>query len=341
MKTSDLTFELPKEAIALRPLKDRSSSRLMVVQRTPEIQIGHATFSDLVGFLSKGDLLVLNNSKVIPARLRGRKTTGGAIDLILVKPDAPGRWEVLYKGTYTGEVSVGEETIGFISISKETHTKTLNFYSDPKRVLEQYGLMPLPPYIKRPPDEADRLDYQTVYATKEGSIAAPTAGLHFTNELLDQLREKGIEIDFLTLHVGVGTFKPVGSEDITNHRMEAERFEISYALIEKIRQYRSMGRRVIAVGTTTTRTLEGIFSNRFCQFPSLNGTLYGSTDIFIYPGYKFKAIDGLITNLHLPKSTPLMLVSALLGVEKTREIYGIALQEGYRFFSYGDAMLIL
>ncbi len=341
MKTSDLTFELPNGAIALRPLKDRSSSRLMVVQSGSEFSISHARFSDLLGILREGDLLVLNNSKVIPARLRVRKTTGGVIDLILVRPDAQGRWEILCKGSYTGDVLIGNETIGYISICKDTHTKTMTFYGDIKKVIEQYGLMPLPPYIKRPPDEADRLDYQTVYAAKEGSIAAPTAGLHFTQKLLDQLRQKGIDIEYLTLHVGIGTFMPVSSEDITAHRMEEERFEVSCSLIDKIRQYRSVGKRVIAVGTTTTRTLEGIFSDRYCQFPSLNGTLYGSTDIFIYPGYRFKAIDGLITNFHLPKSTPLMLVSALLGIEKTREIYGIAIQEGYRFFSYGDAMLIL
>ncbi len=340
MKIDDLSFELPHNSIALRPLRDRASSRLLRVSRGGDIII-HSGFRELSEQLREGDLLIMNDSKVLPVRLRVNKTSGGVIDLILIREISEGVWEILCIGRYSGKVTIDGKIQGEISIDKNSAMKTITFKENVRNIIDKFGLMPLPPYIKRLPDELDRTDYQTVYASQEGSIAAPTAGLHFTESIIRSLKEKGVEIETLTLHIGRGTFMPIKSKDAAAHKMESERFTLKTSLIDKIHQYKKMGRRIIAVGTTTTRTLEGVFSGRYLLEAPNNGVISGSTDIFIYPGYTFRAIDGMITNFHLPRSTPLMLVAALLGIENTRKIYNIAIQKGYRFFSYGDAMLIL
>lgn len=337
MKTTDLHFELPPELIASRPVEGRDTSRLMRVSR--DGQLWHGTFNQLVLHLNKGDLLVMNDTKVMPVRLRVRRPSGGLIDLVLVKELSEGLWEILCKSKYNGEVLIGDNIVAHIS--SETRKKTLRLNHPIDEVIRQHGLMPLPPYIKRIPDERDKTDYQTVYASKEGSIAAPTAGLHFTERLIGELKDRGVEIETLTLHVGKGTFMPIKSSTVADHKMESEGFVIKTSLIERIKEQKRLNRRVIAVGTTTTRALEALFSGHCVIETSSNGSIYGSTDLFIYPGYEFKAIDGMITNFHLPGSTPLVLVCSLLGIEKTKEIYRIAIKEGYRFFSYGDAMLIL
>lgn len=337
MKTTDLSFELPSELIASRPVEGRDTSRLMRVSK--DGQLWHGRFNQLVFHLNEGDLLVMNDTKVMPVRLRVRKPSGGIVDLMLVKEISEGLWEILCKSKYNGEVLIGDNIVAHLS--SNTGQKTIRFDHPVDEILRQHGLMPLPPYIKRIPDERDKTDYQTIYASKEGSIAAPTAGLHFTEKLIKELKGRGVEIETLTLHVGKGTFMPIRSSTVSDHKMESEGFVIKKPLIEKIEKRKSSGSRVIAVGTTTTRALEALFSGHCVIETSSNGSIYGSTDLFIYPGYEFKAIDGMITNFHLPGSTPLVLVCSLLGIEKTKEIYRIAIKEGYRFFSYGDAMLIL
>lgn len=336
MNLRDLDFDLPKDRIAVRPLKDRSSSRLLVVKANKELE--HKHFSDLADFLNPNDLLIINDSKVIPVRFRVRKVTGGIIDLILTERIDNKSCAVMFKGNYSGEVYLEHET-GYISCERDK--KTIHFESGIDDMILKYGLMPLPPYIKRIPDNEDKITYQTVYAEKEGSIAAPTAGLHFTEDLLLRLKAKNVDIQKITLHVGKGTFLPLKTNDARLHKMEEEWFEIGRDLKEKILDKKRHGNKIVAVGTTTTRTLEGIFSNRFREHGIGNGVIRGVTDIFIYPPYNFKVVDALITNFHLPSSTPLLIVASLLGVEKTKEIYKVAIEKGYRFFSYGDAMLIL
>lgn len=371
MKTADFDFHLPKERIALRPPEKRDSSRLLVLHKDGTIE--HRRFDNIVEYLNEGDMLLLNNTKVFPARIIAKKPSGGNIDILLVKEAGEdGAWEVMCKGKFEGMITVGNdinaeiwtEKVKSLELGVRSYAtkKFLRFLDiEPARVNDiiwEFGSMPLPPYIKRLPDNEDRQRYQTVYAEHQGSIAAPTAGLHFTEELLGKIKDKGVSVETLTLHVGIGTFKPVKAEFLSGHRMALEYFEIKTVLRDKIRKARESGRRLLAVGTTTTRAIEAVVSgqwsavsgqekvsNRESGLNSLNycqnGSVRGHTDIFIYPGYKFNAVDSLITNFHLPRSTPLMLTSALCGLEKLNKAYEEAISMGYRFFSYGDAMLIL
>jgi S-adenosylmethionine:tRNA ribosyltransferase-isomerase len=335
MKIADFDYQLPEDLIAKRPLEDRSSSRLLVLHRNGTV--AHRTFSDIVSYINEGDMLIVNNTKVFPARLTGLKENGRRLEILLVREQSRGIWEVLSRGRYTGTLKFSDD------FSAELHDgDTARFQSPenlPARIWE-YGNMPLPPYIKRSPDARDKITYQTTYAKNEGSIAAPTAGLHFTGQLLGKIASKGIKIRELTLHVGIGTFMPIRSENVEEHVMDTEYFEIGPELLSEIRDTKSSGHRVITVGTTTTRALEGLMSGH-CTVFSQNGRIQGSTDIFIHPGYSFKACDSLVTNFHLPRSTPLMLVSAKCGRGKILEAYKEAVAIRYRFLSYGDAMLIL
>jgi len=338
MKVTEFDFPLSDSLIALKPVTPRDECRLLVLYRNGRIE--HRRFRDLTEYLDRGDLLLLNNTKVLPARLKGTKQTGGRIEFLLVKEVEPGLWEVLSGERYTGEVSLPQGVRAEMFNGKTIRFRTDGTGTDPIETLWRIGLMPLPPYIKRPPEEADKEWYQTVYAEKSGSIAAPTAGLHFTDGLIAALRMKGVVIEFVTLHIGTGTFKPVRVSDVEDHAMDEEYFEIEVALIETIRKVRESGKRIVSVGTTTTRAIEGIFSGRY-RGSNNNGCIKGTTDIFIYPGYRFRVVDSLITNFHLPRSTPLMLTSALVGTRNLLDAYRCAISEGYRFFSYGDAMLIL
>lgn len=335
MKVTDFDYILPESRIPFRPGKDRSGSRLLVLDRDGRVE--HRLFSDLPRYLMDGDMLVLNNTKVFPARLKGMKKDGSEIEILLVKKTADNTWSVLSRGTYTGQITIAED---FSADLHEGRTAHFHFRGDFTENLWKYGFMPLPPYIKRHPDNHDRGRYQTVYACKEGSIAAPTAGLHFTDLLLRELVRKGVSVKEITLHVGTGTFRPVRTDILEEHSMDAEYFEMDADLIRDIRETKASGKRVFAVGTTSTRALEGYLSGR-CGIVSRNGKIQGETDIFIYPGHAFKAIDCLLTNFHLPKSTPLMLAAAKSGWENLLKAYQEAIAGEYRFLSYGDAMLIL
>lgn len=336
MKAAEFDFPLPASLIASEPPEKRDSSRLMTLGR--DGSIGHMSFSDLPGLMKRGDMLVLNDTKVFPARLEGLRQDGKRLDILLVRKIKWERWEILSRGNYTGRLFISENLSAFVY---EGRSAKLISSGDVGEALWADGLMPLPPYIKRRPDERDKERYQTVYARKEGSIAAPTAGLHFTPELLDDIRARGVTVRFITLHVGRGTFAPVRAEEIERHGMEEEGFEIGSGTLDEIRGLRASGGRLFSVGTTTTRAMEGFFSGRFRALPSKNGSIKGLTDVFIYPGFEFKAVDCLITNFHLPRSTPLMLAGAFAGRENLKAAYSQAVSLGYRFFSYGDAMLIL
>ena len=341
LKKQDFYFDLPEELIAQTPLEDRSSSRLMVMDReTGEIE--HKHFRDITEYLNEGDCLVLNETKVLPARLIGaRKDTGTKVEVLLLKRLTDDTWETLvYPGKKARVGHVIEFGDGLLEAEVvdivEEGNRVVKFHFDGifEELLDKLGQMPLPPYIKEKLEDKNR--YQTVYAEHEGSAAAPTAGLHFTKELLEEIKAKGIKIAHVTLHVGLGTFRPVKEDNILDHHMHSEFYVIDEKAAETINETKKNGGRIIAVGTTSTRTLETVADE--------NGMLRacsGWTDIFIYPGYKFKAIDGLITNFHLPESTLLMLVSALYNREKILEAYKVAVEERYRFFSFGDAMLIL
>ena len=369
MEVEEFSFDLPQERIALRPASRRDGSRLFVLL---EDKTEHRHFYDLPEYLEKGDLLLINESRVLPVRLLGRKKTGGLLEVVLVRktegPESGGNgsgemWEALYRGRYSGILKVSGEL-------------SLEFFPDRARevrvicegglmqALSRCGQMPLPPYIKRRPDDADKERYQTVYAEKadfgregqeNGSIAAPTAGLHFTVPLLEKIQAKGVRIRKLKLHVGRGTFMPVKSGSVEGHRMELEHFEFDGDLAEEIKDIRAGGGKVHAVGTTTTRAIEGYFSGTYLPdgADAREGVLSasgdrgdggkkvrGSTDIFIYPGYRFRAVDRIVTNFHLPRSTPLMLAAAMCGRDRLLEAYNAAVSAGYRFFSYGDAMLL-
>ncbi len=351
MKVADFDFFLPKDQIAKRPLKERDSSRLLVLLRDGMIE--HKSFSDLPSYLEKGDMLLINNTKVFPARLTGFKQNGEMIEILLVRKKGDNVWEVLSRGSFTGTLRISEEL--WLELY-DGDTACLKYSEDFMDIIWKHGNMPLPPYIKRLPDESDKESYQTVFAIEEGSIAAPTAGLHFTDRLLKEITSKGILIRELTLHVGTGTFKPIRTKNVNDHSMEAEYFEIDKGLISEIREIKASGRRIISVGTTTTRAIEGYLSGRYTNnsnpplSPFLKGGkgglqsskfISGATDIFIYPSYEFKAVDSLVTNFHLPRSTPLMLASAMCGWEKLIKAYKEAIAREYRFLSYGDAMLIL
>ena len=341
MKTSDFYYDLPKELIAQDPLEDRSSSRLMHLSLA-DGSIEHRHFTDILDYLKPGDCLVINDTKVIPARLYGhREKSGGVVEILLLKRMSGDTWECLVKPgkkARTGERIVFGDGIlkGEITEVLEDGNRLIHFEYDGifEEILDSLGEMPLPPYITHKLQDKNR--YQTVYAVHDGSAAAPTAGLHFTKELLKKVEESGISIAHVTLHVGLGTFRPVKVDDVEKHQMHSEFYVVEPDQAEIINRTKQNGGRVISVGTTSCRTLESVTDE--------SGVVHagsGNTSIFIYPGYKFKAIDGLITNFHLPESTLLMLVSALAGKENIMRAYEEAVKERYRFFSFGDAMLIL
>lgn len=338
-KVSDYDYYLPEELIAQEPLEKRDNSKLMILDKKNKT-IVDKNFYNIIDYLNKGDVLVLNNTKVIPARLIGYKETGGALEIFLLKRISLDTWECLIKPAKklkknnriifgNGEIEAELQEI------KEDGNRIIKFYYEGifEEILDKFGNMPIPPYIKTELKEKER--YQTVYAKKGESVAAPTAGLHFTNELLDKIKEKGIEIVEVCLEVGLGTFRPVKTEDVKEHKMHSEIYEITPESAQKINNAKKEGRRVIAVGTTSVRTLEsGALSQNEVK------VLKGETEIFIYPGYEFKIVDGLITNFHLPKSTLLMLVSAFSDKDFIFDAYTYAIKEKYRFFSFGDAMFI-
>ena len=342
MKVSDFNYELPKELIAQHPVEKRDESRLMVLRRETK-QIEHKTFKDIINYLEPGDCLVRNNTKVIPARLYGTiigKETKNPVEFLLLKQLEDNNWEVMVrpgKKLRTGaKVEFGEGLLkAEILEVLENGDRKVHFEYDGifNEILDQIGLMPLPPYITETLKEKDR--YQTVYAKYEGSAAAPTAGLHFTEELLEQIKAKGVEIANVTLHVGIGTFRPVKVENIEDHDMHSEHYYIKQEDADKINNARKNGGRIISVGTTSCRVLESVADeNGFVK------EVEGDTSIFIYPGYKFKCIDCLITNFHLPESTLIMLVSTLAGKDFVMNAYEEAVKQKYRFFSFGDAMFI-
>jgi len=341
MKKRDFHYELPDELIAQRPSEKRDMSRLMVLNPR-ERTIEHKVFHEIKEYLRKGDCLVVNDTRVIPARLYGkRKDTGGKIEMVLLKNPGGNRWEVLVK---PGRRAIPGRKFVFgngileavVKDIVEDGNRIVEFTYDGifEEILDEVGIVPLPPYITEQPDDFER--YQTVYSEVKGSSAAPTAGLHFTDELLESIRNMGVKIVRVTLHIGLGTFRPVKADDIRDHIMHSEYYEISQDTADIINKTKEEGGRVISVGTTSTRVLESVADE--------NGVLLagtGDTDIFIYPGYRFKCIDGLITNFHLPESTLLMLVSALAGREFMLKAYRKAVEEKYRFFSFGDAMFIM
>ena len=340
MKVSDFNYELPDELIAQVPIKNRDESRLMVLDRKLE-KIEHKVFKDIIDYLEPGDCLVRNNTKVIPARLYGKKETGANVEFLLLNNIEGDIWESIVRPG--NKLHIGTKVIFGDGILEAeildimpggTRKVKFNYNGIFNEILDQIGLMPLPPYIHETLKEKDR--YQTVYAKFEGSAAAPTAGLHFTNELLDKIKEKGVEIANVTLHVGIGTFRPVKEDEVEKHDMHTEHFYIKNEDAEKINNAKRNGKRVIAVGTTSCRVLESIADEN-----GLVKETEGDTKIFIYPGYKFKCLDALITNFHLPQSTLLMLVSALAGREFILKAYNEAVKEKYRFFSFGDAMFIM
>ncbi|MEY8320260.1 tRNA preQ1(34) S-adenosylmethionine ribosyltransferase-isomerase QueA [Lachnospiraceae bacterium 46-61] len=341
MKKQDFYFELPQELIAQHPLKNRDCSRLLVLNKqTGDIE--HKTFRDILQYLKKGDCIVINDTKVLPARLIGeKKDTGAKIELLLLIRKDINTWETLVK---PGKKAKPGDKIIFGNGKLEAEileiieggNRIVKFHYDGvfEEILDELGEMPLPPYITQRLEDKNR--YQTVYAKQQGSAAAPTAGLHFTPELLNEIQQKGISIAYLTLHVGLGTFRPVKEENILDHKMHSEYYIVEQQQADIINQSKKAGGRIIAVGTTSTRTLESIADeNGFIKASS------GWTNIFIYPGYHFKTVDCLITNFHLPESTLIMLVSALAGKQNVLHAYDIAVQQKYRFFSFGDAMLII
>lgn len=341
MKTSDFYYDLPKELIAQDPLEDRSSSRLLVLHRKSG-RVEHRVFTDIVEYLKAGDCLVRNNTKVIPARLYGtRVDTGATIELLLLKRMENDVWETLVKpgkkARQGAVISFGDGILtGEIIDVKEDGNRLIQFRYEGifEEILDQLGQMPLPPYITHTLKDKNR--YQTVYAKYEGSAAAPTAGLHFTEELFQKLEEKGVLVANVTLHVGLGTFRPVKVDDVSKHHMHTEFYQVTKEEADKINRAKQAGGRIVCVGTTSCRTIESAADENGVLKPG-----QGDTDIFIYPGYSFKMMDVLITNFHLPESTLLMLVSALAGKEQVMRVYEEAVQEKYRFFSFGDAMIIL
>ncbi|GFZ30615.1 S-adenosylmethionine:tRNA ribosyltransferase-isomerase [Clostridium zeae] len=340
MKASDFYFDLPEELIAQVPLEERDSSRLMVLDKNSG-EIQHKIFHDVLDYFNEGDTLVLNNTRVLPARLIGEKEDSkGKIEFLLLKRVDNDRWECLAKPGKRAKVGTrftfgdGKLTAVVKDIAEEGN-RIIEFSYEGifEQVLDELGQMPLPPYIHEKLEDKER--YQTVYSKEKGSAAAPTAGLHFTKELLEVIKQRGVNVVYLTLHVGLGTFRPVKVEDVENHNMHSEFYQLSKEAAEIINNTKKAGKRVIAVGTTSTRTLETIADSE-----GLLKESSGWTDIFIYPGYKYKVVDALITNFHLPESTLIMLVSALAGKENILNAYNIAVKEGYRFFSFGDAMFI-
>ena len=348
MHINDFDYDLPQELIAQTPAEKRDFSRLMVVHRSTG-EVEHKHFYDIIDYLKEGDCLVLNNSKVLPARLYGKKEgTGANIEFLLIKRIEGDTWETMVR---PGKRLKPGDTVSF-SDDKLFRAHIIDYGDDGTRIvkfeyegiflerLEELGKMPLPPYIERENNSEDKERYQTVYAKNEGSVAAPTAGLHFTEELLEKAKAKGVKLAYVTLHVGIGTFRPVKVENIEEHHMHFEEYYVDEETADTINQTILAGGRIVSVGTTSTRTVESA-----AEFDEASGKYlvkagHGSTGIFIYPGYEFKIIKSLITNFHLPKSTLLMLISALYNREDILRVYKIAVEERYRFFSYGDAMFI-
>lgn len=345
MRTDELDFHLPPELIAQAPAPDRAGSKLLHFRRE-DGSIAHGTFDSLVSLLRVGDLLVFNDAQVIPARFTLLKPTGGKVEALFISQTKPGIWTVLLKNLGPVKPELELRLVDLPDICANVITKLdegyeLQVHSEQPatQILAKIGRMPLPPYIKRDKqqDERDAFDrerYQTVYAKSAGSIAAPTAGLHFTDDLLRQLDEKGIERTFVTLHVGLGTFKPVSADNLQDHAMHTESYSIDAAAAEKLNRAKADGRRIIAVGTTSARVLESQPEDQPFEPKT------GSTSIFIYPPYDWKHVAALVTNFHLPRSTLIALVAAMVGIDRQREIYRIAIEQGYRFFSYGDAMFV-
>ena len=340
MNVSDFYYDLPEELIAQTPLEKRDESRLMVLNRANQT-IEHKTFKDIIDYLEPGDCLVRNNTKVIPARLYGKKATGAKIEFLLLNRIEGDIWECIVRPGHKlkpgTEVEFGDGILKAKVLDvMEGGTRKVEFKYEGifNEILDKIGLMPLPPYIHESLKDNDR--YQTVYAKYEGSAAAPTAGLHFTPELFEKIKAKGIDVANVTLHVGIGTFRPVKVENVEEHHMHSEHFYIKQEDADKINNAKKNGKRVIAVGTTSCRVLETIADENGMVKPT-----EGDTQIFIYPGYKYKCLDGLVTNFHLPESTLIMLVSALAGRDYIMKAYNEAVKERYRFFSFGDAMLIL
>jgi len=354
MKLADFDYKLPKKSIAQKPKHPRDHSRLLVYDRKKD-KISHKKFYQITDFLQTGDLLVFNNSKVFPARLLGKKQTGGKVEILLLEQIKAKIWKVM--------LGAKNKKIGMkIFFDKDLSAKVIkrindleweikfNYKGDLIKKIEKIGLVPLPPYIKSKEKQtklklvssvAERKQYQTIYAKKYGSAAAPTAGLHFTNKVLNQLKKKGVNIAYVTLHVGLGTFAPVRTQDIKKHKLHAEKVEITLSNIKKILKAKKQNKRIIAVGTTSVRVLEGVLGQNLERFKKQKKAWQGQVNIFIYPDYEFKIINGLITNFHLPKSSLIMLVAALTGRTKILDIYNMAIKKGYRFYSFGDAMLII
>ncbi|HXX36957.1 MAG TPA: tRNA preQ1(34) S-adenosylmethionine ribosyltransferase-isomerase QueA [bacterium] len=340
MKLSDFDYVLPRDRIAQKPARPRDAARLLVLSRR-DGAMEHRTFRDLPEYLHAGDVLVLNDTRVLPARLRGRRAGGGAVEVLLLRPNGRGAWEALIRpgrrvregARLVFEQGVLEAVAGPRTASG-TRLVTLSHEGELRAVLEHAGEMPVPPYIERPLD--DPADYQTVYARREGAVAAPTAGLHFTTGLLASLRAQGVETVYLTLHVGLGTFRPVETEAIEAHHMDREWYELTSDAARAINAARARGGRVVAAGTTAVRTLESVSRD-----DSTVASGCGWTELFITPGFRFRATDAVITNFHLPRTTLLILVSAFAGRERVLAAYQAAVREGYRFYSFGDAMLIL
>jgi len=341
MRQDDFDFNLPDELIASEPLEKRDASRLMTLGRQSG-EIGEYAVTDLPDLLRSGDLLVLNNTRVLPARLFGRKESGGRVELFLVRrlDGDDEQWESLIRSSKPSRpgtlIHLEEGVCATVLGQGDGETRVVSFsgFDDFVSWLERVGQVPLPPYIRRAPTESDRERYQTVFAAERGAVAAPTAGLHFTGDLLQRIRGRGVETATITLHVGLGTFMPMRVEDPRQHRMHSERYRVPQETVAAINACRERGGRVVAVGTTVTRTLE---------HAAAGGTLLagsGETEIFIFPGYRFRVVDALITNFHLPKSTLLMLVSAFAGRESVLAAYSEAVARGFRFYSYGDAMFI-
>ena len=342
MKTSDFFYELPQELIAQTPVEPRDSSRLMVLHKK-DGRIEHRIFKDIIEYLNPGDCLIVNNTKVIPARIYGvKKETGAVVEFLLLKQKENNIWECLCKPGKRAKIGTefvfgeGLTECEVIDVTEDGN-RIIQFKCDSKdiyTILDRIGKMPLPPYITEELKNQDR--YQTVYSKELGSAAAPTAGLHFTEELLEEIKAKGVNIGYVTLHVGLGTFRPVKVDDVTNHKMHSEFYQIPKETAELINETKKNGNRIISVGTTSTRTLESVAS-KYGEIKEDEG----DTEIFIYPGYEFKAIDAQITNFHLPESTLIMLVSAFAGYDNVMNAYKEAVNEKYRFFSFGDAMLII
>jgi S-adenosylmethionine:tRNA ribosyltransferase-isomerase len=346
MKLSDFDYHIQENQIAQRPLKDRDASRLFVLDRKNE-KADHRLFRDITGYLCPGDVLVLNDTKVVPVRLPCAKPSGGRAEITLLKELAINSWKALVKGVHEGQVILEKGITAKVSRLNGAMAR-VDFNMGPglsdragtdiKGFLNDIGVMPLPIYIKRGAEKADSKDYQTVYAKKDGAVAAPTAGLHFTDKLITSIKEKGIKVETITLHVGYGTFKPVKVEDIRDHQMDEEFYEIPVTTAYSLNAAKAEGRRIVAVGTTVTRALETSARDSSAHIIEA-GT--GKSSIFIYPGHRFQIVDALVTNFHLPGSTPMMLASAFSGLTLLKKAYNIAQSEGYRFYSYGDAMLLL